>query len=132
MLANGGFATLIPVRNMDRAVRFYTKTLGGKIRMRPAGEMADFWASLTIAKANIWLIRPEKPEKRKFAYSTFLVSDIRREVKALVAKGVKFTKAEKVSPQTQVEGPIAFEPFGASAYFWDSEGNLQMLWQDQM
>ena len=33
---------------------------------------------------------------------------------------------------TKVDGPIAYEEFGASAFFKDSEGNLLMLWQGFM
>jgi hypothetical protein len=35
-----------------------------------------------------------------------------------------------MSKETKVEGPIAYESFGASAFFKDSEGNLLMVWQN--
>jgi len=43
MLAKASFATLIPVRNMDRAIRFYRKALGGKLNMRAPGKMRNYW-----------------------------------------------------------------------------------------
>jgi predicted enzyme related to lactoylglutathione lyase len=115
---------------MDRAIKFYTRALGGKLQYRGEGEMKDFWASLKLGKNDIWLITPEKREQRKLAYSTFLVDDIRAIVTQLKRKGVKFQRAGKMSKETRVEGPIAFDTMGASAFFKDSEGNLHMIWQN--
>ena len=55
---------------------------------------------------------------------------IKKAVAELKGNGVKFSKAEKMSQETRIEGPIAFESFGASAYFKDSEGNVLMLWEN--
>lgn len=123
-------ATLMPVRNMNRAIRFYTKTLGGKVRFRGQGAMRNSWASLTLGKNEIWLITPQKREKRTLAYSTFLVKNIRSVVKELKSKGVSFQRAERMGPDTRIEGPIARESFGAAAFFRDSEGNVLMIWQN--
>jgi len=128
--SESGFATLIPVRNMDRAVGFYTKSLGGTLTYRDKGDMKDFWASLKLGKEEFWLISPQKWERRTLAYSTFVVKDIKAVVAELKGRGVKFQKAEKMSKQTKIEGSIAYEPFGASAFFKDSEGNLLMVWQN--
>ncbi len=122
--------TLVPIRDMNRAIKFYTKILGGRLGERPPGEMKNFWASLKLGKSVIWLIAPEKREKRTLAYSTFLVKNIRSTVKQLQKKGVKFQRAVRASPDSRVKGPIAFESFGASAFFKDTEGNLFMIWQN--
>jgi len=130
MLSDASYATIVPIRNMDRAVKFYTETLGGKVHMRDAGEMKDMWASIKLAGSEFWLIPPEKREKRELSYSVFAVKDITSAVRDLKAKGVKFSRAEKMSKDTKVEGPIAREAgMGASAFFKDSEGNLLMLWE---
>ncbi len=131
MLSEAGFATLVPIRNMRRAIRFYTSTLGGKLTMRGEGDMKDSWASMRVAKSHFWLIQPQRREKRELAYSTFIVKDIRRTVKSLKGKGVKFHRAEISGPETKVEGPISFDPWGAAAFFNDSEGNVLMIWQEQ-
>jgi predicted enzyme related to lactoylglutathione lyase len=131
-LSDSYTATLVPVKNMDRAVKFYTESLGGKLLYRDKGDMKDSWASVKIGKSEFWLIAPEKQEKRTLAYSTFVVKDIRAVVAELKAKGVKFQKAEKMSKETKVEGPIAIEPFGASAFLKDTEGNLLTVWQNMM
>lgn len=121
-------ATLIPVKNMDRAIKFYTEVLGGKATGRAEGEMEDFWASVKVSKSEFWLVSPEEKEKRELAYSVFLVKDIKAAVSELREKGAKFQKAEK-TPDNRVEGPIAYDAVGAVAFFKDTEGNLLMLYQ---
>ena len=128
--SDAGFATLVPIRNMERAVEFYTKMLGGKVTARGQGEMKDYWASVRVGKEEFWLTAPETREKRTLAYSTFLVKDIKSVVNELKDRGVKFKRGEKMSKESRLEGPIVYESFGASAFFKDSEGNLLMVWQN--
>lgn len=130
MLSKAGYATLLPVKNMSRAIRFYTEKLGATLTYRGEGDMKDFWASVKLGKEDFWLVSPDEQEKRELAYSVFYVKNIKREVKELEGKGVKFRPGEKMGPGSKVEGPIAYDPSGASAFFKDSEGNLLMLWQN--
>jgi catechol 2,3-dioxygenase-like lactoylglutathione lyase family enzyme len=126
-------ATLVPVKNMDRAVKFYTDVLGGKLLQRMDGEMKDFWAAVQVSGAQFWLVAPEEKEKRALAYDAFIVDDIKAAVAELKAKGVKFDRGEKMGKESRVEGPITYDPpAGATAYFKDSEGNLLMLYQSMM
>jgi catechol 2,3-dioxygenase-like lactoylglutathione lyase family enzyme len=131
LLSNSGFATLVGIKDMDRAIKFYTKTLGAKLQMRGDGEMRDSWASLKLGKHEFWLIRPEVRQRKKqdVTYNAFIVKNIKATVNALQKKGVKFQRAEKMDGETRIDGPIAYNPFGSSAFFYDSEGNLFMLWQ---
>lgn len=131
LLSEAGFATLVPIRDMGRAVKLYASVLGGKLTMRGKGDMKDSWASVRIGKADFWLIPPSKREKRELAYSVFLVKNIRKAVKDLKGKGVGFQRAEIGGPETKVEGPISFNPWGAVAFFKDSEANLLMVWQGE-
>ena len=130
MAPRSKLVTLIPVRKMDRAIRFYTKILGARVVYRGRGSMRSWWCSLKLGGVDVWFTGTSKPEKRKLAYQTFLVKDIRRFVRALLRSGVRFEKAEKMGPKTRIEGPIAFESFGASAFFKDTEGNLLMAWEN--
>jgi predicted enzyme related to lactoylglutathione lyase len=114
---------------MDRAVKFYTETLGGKIVHRDEGDMKDFWASLKLGKSDFWLVSPGGREKLELAYSVFVVKDIKSVVADLKEKGVKFNKPTPMEKDAKVDGPIAYESVGAVAFFKDSEGNLLMLWQ---
>lgn len=131
MLDKSDFATFVVIRDMDRAIGFYTKTLGGKLDERAPGEMKDMWASIKIGRENFWLIKPPGRQQKKpdLAFSTFIVKDIKAEVTDLKKKGVRFQKAEKMGESTVIDGPIAKDEFGATAFFKDSEGNLLMLWQ---
>ncbi len=122
-------ATIVPIRNMDRAVKFYTATLGGKLLQRMEGDMKDFWASVKLSGCEFWLVSPEEQEKRELAYSVFVVDDIKAVVSELKGKGVKFRRGEKMGEDSKVVGPISYGSTGANAFFKDSEGNLIMLWQ---
>ncbi|HTT25339.1 MAG TPA: VOC family protein [Thermoplasmata archaeon] len=132
MASKARVAILTPIKDMDRAIKFYTKSLGGELQMRGQGEMKDGWASVKVGAQEFWLVAPSKREKRELAYTTFQVKDIKKYVAELMDSGVKFDQPEKRSKETRVEGPIAFEPFGAAAFFKDSEGNVLMAWQDAM
>ena len=132
MFSGAQLATLIPIRDMNRAIKFYTKALGGKLQYRGRGVMKDFWASVKLGPDVIWLITAQKRERRTMAYSTFLVKNIKTAVNGLKRKGVKFQRAEKMGPESRLEGPIAYESVGASAFFKDSEGNLLMIWQNSV
>ena len=130
MAGKAQLVSLIPIKNMNRAIRFYSKTLGGKLVYRGEGSMKNFWASLKVGGTQVWFVAPEKREKRTLAYHTLLVKDIKKYVAGLKRSCVKFQKPERMSRETRIEGPIAFETFGASAFFPDSEGNLLMVWQN--
>ena len=130
MASKATLVTLMPIRKMGRAIKFYTKLLGAKLEYRGQGEMKNAWASVKLGGNDIWLIAPEEREKRKLAYTGFLVKDIKKFVSGLQKGGVKFQRAQKSSKDTKVVGPIAFEEWGASAFFQDSEGNLLMVWQN--
>ncbi len=116
---------------MERAIRFYTKTLGGKLEARADGEMKDMWASVKIGQEDFWLVKPPGRQAKKpdLAFSTFIVKDIKSEVEELKKRGARFQRAEKMAGTTRVEGPIAYDEIGATAFFNDSEGNLLMLFQ---
>lgn len=129
MLSKADFASLVPVKNMDRALRFYTKTLGGSLNTRAEGEMKNSWASVNVGKTEFWLVRPEKHEKRDLAYSAFVVKDIKKTVSGLKKKGLKFLPAERMGADSKIDGPISYSPYGAGAILKDSEGNLLMLWE---
>ncbi len=132
MLDKAGLATFVTIRDMDRAIKFYTKTLGGKLQERAPGDMKNEWASVKIGREEFWLVKPPGKQAKKpdLAFSTFIVKDIKGTVDGLRKKGVKFWKAEKMNEDTKIEGVVASDAFGATAFFNDSEGNLMMLWQN--
>ncbi|HXW35966.1 MAG TPA: VOC family protein [Acidimicrobiales bacterium] len=123
------FVTLIPIRNMTRAIRFYSKQLGGKLTMRGTGAMKNSWASMKVAGHHVWLISPDRREKRNLAYMTLIVPNAKRYVKSLQSRGVKFQRGEPMGPGTTVDGPVVSSPYGTSAFFKDPEGNLWMVFE---
>ncbi|MDA4130856.1 MAG: VOC family protein [Thaumarchaeota archaeon] len=127
MLSNASVAILVPIRDMNRAIKFYTGKLGGKLSMRGEGDMKNSWAGVRLAKQEFWLVSGAK--KAELAYSTFVVKDIKDTVHSLKKKNVRFLRAEKDSTTTKIEGPINMHTYGAEAFFKDSEGNLLMIWQ---
>ena len=129
MLSKAGVATRMPIKDMDRAVRFYTEVLGGELQMRGEGEMKDYWASVRLGGQEFWLITPKKRERRDLAYTAFLVKNIKRTVEGLSRNGVKFDTDTPMTSGAKIEGPIAYYLFGAAATFQDGEGNRLMLWQ---
>lgn len=122
--------SLIPIRKMDRALKFYTKALGAKLIFRGRGEMKNYWADLKVGNTEVWFVLAGKDGPRKLAYHNFVVKNITSYVRGLQQKGVKFEKAEKTPTSVRMDGPITWEPFGGSAFFKDSEGNLLMVWQN--
>ena len=130
MLSNARYATIIPIRKMSRALKFYTESLGGKVLYRGEGDMKDSWAAVRVAESDFWLVTPEKWEKRELSYSVFLVKDVKKTVKDLQKMGVKFEPGEKMGEGSRVEGPITYDSYAASAFFKDTEGNLLMVWQN--
>jgi catechol 2,3-dioxygenase-like lactoylglutathione lyase family enzyme len=130
MLSSARYATIIPIKKMKRALKFYTQSLGAKIVYRGEGDMKDFWAAIRIGKADFWLVTPEKWEKRELSYSVFLVKNVKKAVKDLQKAGVKFEPGEKMGEGSRVEGPITYDSYASSAFFKDTEGNLLMVWQN--
>ena len=130
MAAKPQVVTLVPIKKMDRAIKFYTKSIGCRLAMRGEGDMKDGWASLKLGTAEFWLISPEKQEKRKLAYNELVVKNIKSFVKGLQKKGVKFEKAEDMGEGSKIDGPIASAMWGSSAFFQDSEGNMLMVWEN--
>ncbi len=82
MLSKSEFATLVVIKNMERAVNFYTKRLGGKLQMRGTGDMKNSWASVKVGKQDFWLVNPPgpKPKIPDLAFSAFIVKDVKKEV----------------------------------------------------
>jgi hypothetical protein len=129
MAESASFVTLIPIRNMGRAIKFYSKQLAGKLVMRGTGQMKDDWAAMRIAGHDVWLVNPDMREKRKLAYTTLIVKDAKRYVKSLQKRGVKFDRPERMGPESEIDGPVSRSPYGSNAFFKDSEGNLWMVFE---
>src|SRR5436190_22409943 len=100
------------VSNMDRAVRFYSETLGLKLAYR----FGDHWASLEVGKGLTIGLHPasdELPAGRKGSMNIGLElsGSIHEAMKVLEAKGVKFLS------------PVNEGKSGSFVSFEDPDGN---------
>lgn len=104
------------VSNMDRAVRFYSETLGLKLAYR----FGDHWAAMELGKGLTIGLHPasaQMPAGRKgsMAIGLELNTPIREAVKALESKGVRF------------QGEVNEGKAGAFIGFEDPDGNQLYL-----
>ena len=109
----------IPVRDQERALRFYTEKLGMRILTDQEFSETQRWIELSIpgAETGIALYTPDGHEDRigTFVNTSLEVDNLERTYDELVARGVEFTGA----PQKQ--------PWGSFAVMKDSEGNQLVL-----
>jgi catechol 2,3-dioxygenase-like lactoylglutathione lyase family enzyme len=105
----------IYVANMDRAVRFYTETLGLKLAYR----FGDHWASVELGKGLTIGLHPASAQSPKgpggMAIGLELSGSIDEAVRKLEAKGVRF------------EGIVNEGKAGKFAHFQDPDGNTLYL-----
>jgi len=106
----------VGVANMDRAVRFYTETLGLKLAYR----FGDHWASVELGKGLTIGLHPVSGAtpaagRGSMAIGLELSGAIEDAVKSLEAKGVKF------------QGPVNEGKSGKFAAFEDPDGNALYL-----
>lgn len=109
----------IPVRDQDRALRFYTEKLGLRVLTDQEFTAAQRWIELSIpgAETGITLFTPEGQEDRvgTFVNTSWEVDNIDKTYSELQAKGVEFAK------------PPEKQPWGTFAIMKDSEGNQIVL-----
>ena len=109
----------IPVRDQDRALRFYTEKLGFRILTDQEFSDKQRWIELSIpgAETGIVLFTPEGQEDRigTFVNTSWEVDNIDKAHGELTARGVDFAEP----PQKQ--------PWGTFAILKDSEGNQIVL-----
>jgi catechol 2,3-dioxygenase-like lactoylglutathione lyase family enzyme len=110
----GGNVT-VRVSNMERAVRFYTETLGLKLAYR----FGDHWASIEVGRGLTIGLHPASGEavgrKGSMAIGLELKGPMAEAVKALEAKGVRFST------------PVNEGKAGSFVAFEDPDGNQLYL-----
>ncbi len=109
----------IPVRDQDRALRFYTEKLGFRILTDQEFTPSQRWIELSIpgAETGVALFTPDGHEDRigTFVNTSWEVENIGKVYDELSARGVEF------------EGPPQKQPWGTFAVMKDSEGNQIVL-----
>lgn len=109
----------IPVRDQDRALRFYTEKLGFRIVTDQHFTDTQRWIELSIpgAETGVTLFTPPGQEDRigSFINTSWEVDNIDKAYQELSVKGVEFN------------GPPQKQPWGTFAIMKDSEGNQIVL-----
>ena len=106
-----GYVT-VPISNMLRSIRFYTKALGLKLRYRAGNEWAEIKGPAIILGLHpmMEMRRASKPGKSCMSIG-FTVKKLETEMAHLKKKGVRF------APKIMDEGPVRL------AFFNDPDGN---------
>ena len=109
----------IPVRDQDRALRFYTEKLGFRILTDQEFSDKQRWIELSIpgAETGLALFTPDGHEDRvgTFVNTSWEVDNIEKTYEELQARGVEFA------------GPPQKQSWGTFAILKDSEGNQIVL-----
>lgn len=109
----------VPVSDQQRALDFYTKTLGFRVITDQPFDDKQRWIELGIGRSSsgITLFTPEGQENRigTFTNISFVADDVEATYKDLVAKGVKFLQEPEKAD------------WGTAAIFADPDGNQFVL-----
>lgn len=125
MLRDAAPSTILPVRDLDRARRFYADALG----LQPVGLQRDGKFVFRLAGGGELALIP-KPEGTKAEHTalSFRVADIRAAVAGLESRGVAF--ADYDLPGLKTVEHVCVLGSEKAAWFGDGEGNILCLHED--
>jgi catechol 2,3-dioxygenase-like lactoylglutathione lyase family enzyme len=120
MLAAKEVAATIPVKDLQKARKFYQETLGLTPIETEDGEAVTFEAG----RSRVLVYRSEFAGTNKATAATWGVgNDIEREVQTLKDKGVSF-EHYKDMPNTTLKGDVHVSGDMKAAWFKDPDGNI--------
>jgi catechol 2,3-dioxygenase-like lactoylglutathione lyase family enzyme len=122
MLNESNTYTTIPVSDLERAVRFYSETLG----LTPA--MVTEGGVMYRSGGTQFFVYPSRHKASGHTQMSWVVGDIKAEVAALRHKGIEFVVFDVPGVKT-VDGISQSGPAVWTAYFRDPDGNLLGLTQ---
>jgi predicted enzyme related to lactoylglutathione lyase len=124
-LAHSGVALMLPVTDVDRATRFYEKSLG--LEFTGTNEEGSAMFAVGSDAQLVLLPRPESRPSESTAMS-FEVDDIAAEIRDLEDRGVAFEDYD-LPGLTTVDHVCEFGTEKA-AWFKDPDGNVLCLHED--
>jgi catechol 2,3-dioxygenase-like lactoylglutathione lyase family enzyme len=121
-LTKAGVTTILPVKDMDRARRFYERTLG----LQPEGFAADGnYVFACGGGAHIALIPKSEGTKAEHTALSFEVQGIEKAIAELQGNGVVFEEYDL--PNLKTVDHVCVLGSDKAAWFEDSEGNYLCL-----
>lgn len=123
-LSSGDVTVMLPVKNLDRARRFYEDQLA----LPPGTEKPDGKVVYHCGGTEIALFPREGGTKADHTALSFRVEDIGAAIAELEGRGVAF--ADYDLPGLKTEGHVCVLGAEKAAWFADPEGNILCLHED--
>jgi predicted enzyme related to lactoylglutathione lyase len=123
MLQKSPMYAYIPVKDVERARRFYEQKLGFKPKEETAGGVMYEFGGRTAC----FMYPTPNAGTSKASQAFWQVEDVEREVAELKARGVKFEEYD--APGMKTENSILTAGGAKAAWFKDSEGNIMAVIQ---
>jgi len=124
MLNGNQVTTMLPVKDMARARRFYEEGLG----LKPLGLKADGKFIYRCGGTELALFPRPGGTKAEHTAISFKVADIGKEIRELEARGVQF--ADYDLPGLKTVEHVCVLGSEKAAWFQDTEGNILCLHED--
>lgn len=113
----------IPVTDLAQAKRFYGETLGFAVERDTEGGV------MYRAGSGRFFVYPSRFRAAGHTQLSWVVPDIKVEVRELKAKGVTFEQYDNIPGLTMVDSVVQSGPDVWTAWFKDPDGNLLGLTQ---
>lgn len=110
----------IAVEDLDRAIRFYSETLGLSVR-RLEGDTGS--ALVEVGQDGRLLLYTSTYRRGETTYCSFFADDVESAVRELRGRGVKFEDYDFPGLKT-VDGIATMDDGFKTGWFRDSEGNI--------
>lgn len=124
MLQKSPLYAYLPARDLDRARRFYEKTLGLVPKSLNNGGVTYEFAGGTAA----FLYQTDNAGSSKASQAFWSVEDVDGEIAQLKARGVVFERYDDMPGKRSPEGAV-IAGGAKAAWFKDSEGNILAIIQ---
>jgi catechol 2,3-dioxygenase-like lactoylglutathione lyase family enzyme len=124
MLNGNQVTTMLPVKDMARARRFYEEQLG----LKPLGLKPDGKFVYRCGGTELALFPRPGGTKAEHTALSFRVADIAREIRELEARGVQFADYDLPGLKTVEHADVLGSE--KAAWFLDPEGNILCLHEE--
>ena len=125
MLGKSDAVPMIAVKDIDRARKFYSDTLGLEARDAMGGEVLEVKSGDTV----INVYRSEHAGTNKATALTFEVDDIEAEVRELKDKGIFFEQYDVAGLEKR--GDLYVAQGMKTTWFKDPDGNILSLFEGE-